>query len=105
DERKEQITIALARLSALIDQGRMLFPNVRETEVGLTNPDAYKGKGHAIPDAGFDFFHCLKTLTCEPGQKAAALVDIRRRFVSEAQTILSPRSALYINDVNRIREA
>ena len=92
----EQVSIVRCRyrLSALIDRGRFLLPNERETEYGDHKASAYKGLRHPALDTLVAAERILDgniELFAFPHRKAA-LVGVRREFVSAIQAILDPRS-------------
>jgi hypothetical protein len=80
------------KLSALIDRGRFFLPNQDVTAFGLEKPTAYRGWRHAALDplvAG------ERVVSGEIGSgrfgtREAALVEMRREFVSAIQRILAP---------------
>ena len=83
------------KLSALIDSGRLLLPNTQHEEHGVAKPAAYRGRRHIALD-------CLVAAERVIGgnldpkdfglvSSKAALVDIKREFVSVIQEILDPR--------------
>lgn len=83
-----------SRLSALIDRGRFLLPNERESEYGNLKPGAYQGLRHPALDALVAAERILDgniELFSFPNEKEA-LVGVRREFVSIVQSILDPRS-------------
>ena len=85
----------LITLSALIDRGRMFFPNLDETKKGMHKDGAYRGSRPPILDA-MVWVHCeIDALTREGGptgdNSAAFIDDCRRLVVSELQAHLDPR--------------
>jgi hypothetical protein len=88
------ITRCRFRLSALIDQGRFLLPNERESEYGAQKPAAFQGFRHPALDALVAAERILDgnvNLFSFPDAKKA-LIGLRREFVSIVQAILDPRS-------------
>ena len=81
-----------ARLSALIDRGRMFFPNLMDDGMhGATKASAYRGKRPPILDTLIYAYHELRL--AKPGHDQGAadfLVECRRLLVSELQTHLDP---------------
>lgn len=78
------------RLSALIDRGRFFLPNQRTTEHGMHKPTAYRGFRHSALDPLVAAEHVLGGETGTFPDQAAALVALRREFVSVIQDILAP---------------
>lgn len=98
----------LSRLSALIDHGRMYFPNQAPDKQGVDKPVAYQGfrqrilsvlvfaydalaQSHAIADVEKSRAQCEK------------LLDLRRMFVSEAQVAIDPRRFIALKEMNELR--
>jgi len=84
------------RLSALTDRGRFFIPNYVPEEVGREKPAAFRGLRHPALDllvaaeqllAGAD-----RQLLKQFPSLRAALVQIKREFVSHIQEILDPRT-------------
>ncbi|HMV33390.1 MAG TPA: hypothetical protein PKA50_14830, partial [Gemmatimonadales bacterium] len=82
------------RLSALIDRGRLLLPNQQEAEVGTHKPHAYKGLRHPSLDALVAAERILGGDMKPAGfpDRKAALIGLRREFVSSIQAIIDPHS-------------
>ncbi len=98
----------LSRLSALIDHGRMYFPNERIEAKGAGNHRAYRGHRQAILDALVFSYEALKDAHhVKSGQDAVALcakiVDFRRQFVSEAQAAIDPHRFIELKEMNQLR--
>jgi hypothetical protein len=96
------------RLSALIDQGRLFFPNERPEAKGTDKPLAYQGYRQQILDVlvwAYDAFARYETLTSDPdrAQLATSLGEFRRRFVSEAQIAIDPRRFIALKEMNERR--
>jgi len=92
----DQATISRCRcrLSALIDRGRFLLPNERESDYGDHKASAYKGLRPPALDALVAAERILgevMDLFSFPDRKSA-LIGVRREFVSTVQAILDPRS-------------
>ena len=86
---RERLAIA-ARLSSLVDQGRMFFPNVQtKGQQRGDKPAAYRGSRVVILDqviAGYDVAHLIPLAGPErKGQLQQPLRDARREFVSLLQ--------------------
>jgi len=91
-----------SRLSALIDEGRLYFPNIKSLTHGKQNHGAYRGHRPEILDPLVEFYDQMKAVQEAPETLAddaaiTALNAIRRAFVSAAQTAIDPRT------FNRIR--
>lgn len=91
-----------ARLSALIDRGRFFLPNQRDDEYGGHKPRAYRGLRHQALDALVAAEQILgRTIPLGPfPSQQAALVGVRREFVSVIQAIIDPQS--FNHDIARI---
>jgi hypothetical protein len=90
------------RLSALIDRGRLLLPNEREGEYGGHKARAYRGLRHPALDALVAAELVLEDalpLHAFPDRRAA-LIGLRREFVSMVQAIIDPQT--YNKDVARL---
>jgi hypothetical protein len=85
----------LISLSALIDRGRMFFPNLSPDRHGLNKEGAYQGFRAPILDSLVWAHVDLQALTREgeaPGDACAAFIeDCRKLLVSELQAHLDPR--------------
>ena len=85
----------LINLSALIDRGRMFFPNVEDGEKGKDKHAANRGSRPPILDAMVRAHDELQALTREggpTGENSADYIDeCRRLVVSELQAYLDPR--------------
>lgn len=98
----------LSRLSALIDHGRMYFPNERPEAKGAGNPLAYRGHRQAILDALVFSYEALKEAPLvksapEATELCAKILGFRRQFVSEAQAAINPHRFIEMKDMNRLR--
>jgi hypothetical protein len=85
----------LVALSALVDRGRMFFPNLDPEQKGAEKEGAYRGHRPPILDALMWTYHELEALTREGGtssEDCASYIDeCRRLLVSELQAHLDPR--------------
>jgi hypothetical protein len=85
----------LIELSALIDQGRMFFPNLDPHLKGAEKEGAYRGKRPPILDAIMWVYHELEETPRQGGpdpETGAKFVnECRRLLVSELQAHLDPR--------------
>lgn len=87
---------ARSRLSALIDEGRLYFPNIKSRTHGRDKHDAYKGHRQKILDPMVAFYDRMKVIQYDPAEVATeekfqALNTHRRAFISEAQSAIEPR--------------
>lgn len=85
-----------ARLSALIDEGRLYFPNVQSWTHGRHKQGAYQGHRQEILDPLVAFYDRMKIVQYDPAEvateeKFTALNVIRREFVTAAQAAIDPR--------------
>jgi hypothetical protein len=85
------------RLSALLDSGRLFFPNQPEVDDDdqPAAETAYAGQSHEVIDALYRVYGVISDLGREAGLNAAdgvqAIVTQRRRFVSEVFRSIDPR--------------
>jgi len=79
-------------LSALIDRGRLFFPNQEAPDLGQDEPRAFRGYRHAALDPLVAALHVLDGDVGRFDSAEAALVAMRREFVSGIQSILEPES-------------
>lgn len=91
-----------SRLSARIDEGRLYFPNLKNSQHGALKHEAYKGHRQEILDHLVDAYDFLRRLqegavAGSPDEVAGAFNKMRRAFVSAAQSAIDPRT------FNRIR--
>ncbi len=115
DEAKQDCGEALSRcrhrLSALIDHGRFFLPN-QTADVGKEKPSAYRGWRHSALDP---LVASERVLSGHVGagqfeHRQAALIAMRREFVSSIQRILAPELhnqeiARMIVEANKARAA
>jgi hypothetical protein len=83
-----------ARLSALIDRGRLFLPNEKADVVGTHKAQAYRGWRHPVLNPLIAAERILGndiSLRSFPSRKAA-LIGVRREFASSVQAILDPQS-------------
>ncbi len=85
----------LCRLSALIDSGRMYYPNVRNDSIGLHKDEAFRGYRRPILD---DLAFSFRKIKEYKHDKVDANHEIRhqvnkyrRQFVSRLQNSVDPR--------------
>lgn len=81
------------RLSALIDRGRLLFPNLDHDQYGTHKPAAFRGIRQAVLDHVADAHNATAdTQFDDPQLYLRDLIEARREFVSEIQQNLDPRA-------------
>lgn len=98
----------LARLSALIDHGRMYFPNQTPEKQGADKPIAYQGFRQRILSVLVFAYDAIAKAHNNNGAAASkalceTLLDLRRKFVSEAQVAIDPRRFIALREMNEIR--
>lgn len=98
----------LSRLSALIDHGRMYFPNQAPDKQGAEKPVAYQGfRQRILSVLVFAYDALAKAHTIADADKSRAmcekLLDLRRKFVSEAQVAIDPRRFIALKEMNELR--
>jgi len=81
-------TASLAKLSALIEQGRFYFPNVIKTGYGAENPSAYQGNRDRALEFLLSFYNIVKEDNKSDFQH---LEKLQRLFVSDVFDVLEPR--------------
>ena len=88
-------TSQLISLSALVERGRMFFPNLDADNKGVDKDGAYRGHRPPILDAVMWAYFELESLTRDGGptgdNSADFIDDCRRLMVSELQAHLDPR--------------
>ena len=83
----------MQRLSALIDRGRLLFPNLDHDQYGMHKPAAFRGIRQAVLDHVADAHDATAdTQFDDPQLYLRNLIEARREFVSEIQQNLDPRA-------------
>ncbi len=85
-----------SRLSALIDEGRLYFPNIKDPKKGASKDPAYQGHRQKILDDLVSFYDQLdrmqKTYTVKMNEETAECFNqLRRSFVSATQKTIDPR--------------
>jgi hypothetical protein len=86
------------RLSALLDRGRLFFPNQPDSageEADATSEAAYAGQAHGAIDALYKVYRVIsdfgRVSPLTAGEAVNAVVAERRRFVSEIFRSVDPR--------------
>lgn len=84
------------RLSALLDRGRLFFPNQPNADDEDAPPSeaAYAGAPHPAIDALYKVYRIISDFgrfSMTPAEAVKAIVAERRRFVSEVFTSIDPR--------------
>ncbi|MEL6289103.1 MAG: hypothetical protein AAFQ35_10045 [Pseudomonadota bacterium] len=104
----EAFIMLRARLSSLIDEGRLYFPNVQSKTHGIDKHGAYRGHRQPILDPLVAFYDCMAVLkrsdraadapvasavisSSAVDSDIAALNGHRREFVTWCQTKIDPR--------------
>ena len=80
-------------LSALIDEGRLFFLNIRRDDYGQDKPSAYRGFTPRLMDClkiAYLLLEKVRAGSPENDLLRAQLVDARRDFVSELQREVDP---------------
>ncbi len=98
----------LTRLSALIDQGRMYFPNQAPESQGADKPAAYQGFRQRILSVLVRAYDEISKAPSARGANDARmrmerLMVLRRLFVSEAQIAIDPRRFIALKEMNDLR--
>ncbi len=92
DERKRDVA---RRLSAMVDRGRLFFPNIDPGSKGAEKEGAYRGHRPPILDALMYAFYEVQEISRNngpsPQDSANFIFDCRRLLVSELQAHLDPR--------------
>ncbi len=96
------------RLSALIDHGRLFFPNSNPDKKGLDKPAAYQGFRQRILSrlvSAYGVVSKFERLRSDEhrAERRNRLNDLRREFVSEAQLAIEPRRFIALREMNEIR--
>ena len=83
------------RLSALTDRGRWFLPNITNNDHGKEKPVAYQGHRQLALNCVVETFRIVSNFDCKeqaPNKKTQPqLINTKRDFVAEIQTILDPR--------------
>lgn len=82
--------ILLAKLSSLIDQGRMFFPNLDQDGKGIHKEGAYRGHRPPVLDAMVYAYCELQEIHDPRPESAQFLCRCRRLVVSELQAHIDP---------------
>lgn len=86
-------SFAVRRISALLDRGRLFFPNIDHDERGLHKEEAYKGRRQPVLNCVMSSYETIKNIEyASLDDSIKYLSKIRRSFVSEMQKSLDPRS-------------
>ena len=84
------------RLSSLIDQGRLFFPNITTTNHGLDKEKAFQGHRHRVLDVmvfTYKRVSKMKVGQCPLNEQLKSeIVAYKRDFISEIQATLDPRT-------------
>lgn len=96
------------RLSALIDHGRLFFPNSNPDRKGVDKPAAYQGFRQRILSrlvAAYGVVSKFERLRSDEHrtERLKRLNELRREFVSEAQLAIDPRRFIALKEMNEIR--
>ena len=96
------------KLSALIDQGRMYFPNQAPESKGGEKPPAYQGYRQVILTVLVRIYGAVEEFDPQivDGDREKlvnSLSDYRRRFVSEAQLAIDPRRYIALKEMNDVK--
>jgi hypothetical protein len=107
-ESQDQLRALRHRLSALIDCGRMFFPNHQPDKKGADNPAAYQGFRQRILSrlvAAHNVVSKFDRLKSDEHrlERLSRLNALRRMFVSEAQLAIDPRRFIALQEMNAIR--
>lgn len=107
-ETRDELRTLRRRLSALIDYGRMFFPNHEPDRKGADNPAAYQGFRQRILSrlvAAYNVVSKFERLKSDEHrlERLARLNALRRLFVSEAQLAIDPRRFIALKEMNEIR--
>ena len=98
----------MARLSALIDYGRLFFPNEQPHVKGAEKPAAFQGVRQKILTVLVSAYNVIARDDAVHGPEErerarSELMDLRREFISEAQLAIDPRRFLALKEMNEIR--
>lgn len=105
---EQRIGTLQMRLSALIDQGRMYFPNQAPESKGHDKPIAYQGERQRILSVLVHAYDALGAARDTVDSDALSkhcqeLLRLRRVFVSEAQVAIDPRRFIALKEMNERR--
>ena len=94
DGSREAERVELAgKLSELTDRGRWLFENVKDTRYGTWKEGAYQGFRPKVLDVVLEAFNLVRPKAEHEVLDRRALIDAKRRFVSEIQELVKPSLA------------
>lgn len=98
----------MARLSALIDHGRLFFPNELPHVKGAEKPAAFQGFRQKILTVLVSAYNVMARDDALHGPQErerarSELMALRREFISEAQLAIDPRRFLALREMNEIR--
>ena len=98
------------RLSALLDRGRLFFPNLADTDHGADKEAAYQGHRQEALNAVFGVYRVLSDVEREAAVEnpVDAIVVHKRVFISEVFETIDPRrrqSTLSALDYARVRKS
>lgn len=82
-----------AQLSALIDRGRLFFPNREDGDYGKDKEAGYQGRRHPALDVLVDAYGHINGSGASPGpdrDAIAALTSVRRKFLAEVFQAVDP---------------
>lgn len=107
-ESRDQLRVLRHRLSALIDYGRMFFPNHEPDKKGADNPAAYQGFRQRILSRLVSAHNVVSKFDRMKSdeqrlERLSRLNALRRMFVSEAQLAIDPRRFIALKEINEIR--
>lgn len=84
-----------AQISAVIDEGRLYFPNIQDPAKGRDKAEAYRGHRQPILDALVAYYDwiglCMTGMSGEGENAVVQLNKLRRTFVSCVQESIDPR--------------
>ena len=92
DREAERVELA-GKLSELTDRGRWLFENVKDTQYGSWKEGAYQGLRPSVLDVVLEAFNLVRPKEEHEALDSKALIDAKRRFVSEIQELVKPSLA------------
>jgi hypothetical protein len=94
-----------ARLSALIDRGRLFFPNIAEGKKGKDKEEAYRGTRQPALEVLVKAYDLLGGAGQFPGPDRASadeLTALRRRFVAEVFKAVDPeRRGMTLKEISK----
>lgn len=94
--REKRLMEIEARLSGLADRGRWFLPNTGQLPHEEYKPRAYRGLRQPALDHVINAYRVVETTRHPPAEvsprEMSDLVELRRHFVSELQSIMDPRA-------------